>query len=343
MLARIRGIHAARGAARLTSPASHQEAHDSIDASLSPRPGRPDATPALGIHVEPHQALLGLRGMEGRVGIARHDRRDQSHARMDQRTDQLVERVVLQRAAIEGRARLPEPADHVRRARVRVHHPRGVRPLSAADARVPLAAVAHDALPERMARRPQLLPDRARPARRQPRPADRGRLAVARVDDAVAVARPAVDGRHADLVRDDPLVDRRRGDDLARRPRDHDSRLHGVGRDDLCDRGLVRDAPLRPSARVDQLPAAARRGGLPLQPDPHPRERRADRVLQRRARRDRARAGPVPAHPRKLVARDALHEAAHVRAELLRAAREPLSDRGRPRRATSRARSRSAC
>jgi putative ATP-binding cassette transporter len=38
----------------------------------------------------------------------------------------------------------------------------------------------------------------------------------------------------------------------------------------------------RSPARVDQLPAAARRGRLPLRADPRARERRADRVLRRR-------------------------------------------------------------
>jgi putative ATP-binding cassette transporter len=84
----------------------------------------------------------------------------------------------------------------------------------------------------------------------------------------------------------------------------------------------------RSPARVDQLPAAARRGRLPLRADPRARERRADRVLRRR-KTETANAGPVHAHSRQLVARDEIHEAPHVRAELLRADRDDFPARRR--------------
>ena len=193
-------------------PALHQDAHDT-EYLCQPRA----AAGRKSLRLEPDQTLLGLRRTKNGVGSAHRDHRDESARRVDQRAPEPLERRLLQRAANQERARLPAPADGVLGTRVRLHHPRGVWPLSAPDARLPLAPVADHALSERVAARQRLLPDRTRPARRQPRPADQRRPAIVRHHHAVADARPAVHGRHAGVVHHDPVVAGRRADHLARR------------------------------------------------------------------------------------------------------------------------------
>ena len=170
-----------------------------------------------------------------------------------------------------------------------LHPARGVRALSASDARVPLAAMAHEPVSGAMARRQRVLPNRARPSRRQPRPAYQRRPAVLRHHHAFAVARPAFDARHARHLHHDSLDHRGRAHVLARRHADHDSGLHGVGRRALRDSRLADHPEGRASARVDQLSAAESGSGFSLRADSRARKRRADRVLRRHLHRDRQR------------------------------------------------------
>ena len=80
-----------------------------------------------------------------------------------------------------------------------------------------------------------------------------------------------------------------------------DPRLSGLGRADLCGVRHHPDALDRLAAGRHRFPAAALRGGFPLQPGAGAGKLRADRAVARRERRARAPAGPLRPRGRKLA------------------------------------------
>ena len=116
--------------------------------------------------------------------------------------------------------------------------------------------------------------------------------------------RPAQFGGHAVLVRRHPVDAVGGGAADTVRPAQH-SRLSGVGGSDLCGRRHHAHPPDRLAAHSAQFPAAAVRGGFPLQSGAHARERRADRRAARRSGGARAAPPPFQLRGRQLVRADA--------------------------------------
>ena len=190
----------------------------------------------------------------------------------------------------------------------------------------PLAPLDDAPVPRSLACQRQPLPHAAPGRRRrQPRPAHlRGHQPLHRshVD---AHRRIAQRHRHAALLHRHP-VDAFRGCSAAivRHELRH-SRLPGLGSFALCDGWNRADPPGRLAAGRPQLPAAAIRSGLPLQPRSGAGEFRADRPPARRERRARATAQSFRTGGRQLHADHAAHQEAHLSHGELYAGSDDLS------------------
>src|SRR5471032_2469461 len=128
-------------------PARLQEAHDH-HTSRQHRTKRRQS-----VSVESYQALLGIGRTRHCMAFADRDHRDQHDGRVHQRPPEHMERGLLQHAASQAGRRLSALAADLRGPRVRVHPAGRVWPVPAANARLPVAPMAHAPIPPGMARR----------------------------------------------------------------------------------------------------------------------------------------------------------------------------------------------